>query len=119
MHGGGWQAIPLRMIFHYKIICLIFLLCLKGQHIPSCYNSGHHSLHVHTTVLIKKSCRTLPCLICSTSYYSPYFLLPDQNYRANVALMLQSYIYRTSNATYGIIGVVVNNKKSNIREISS
>jgi len=41
------------------------------------------------------------------------------NYRANLALTLQSFFYCTSNVMYGILGVVMNILKSNVREISS
>jgi len=45
-------------------------------------------------------------------------LTTHAKYRANVALTLQPYFHHTSNATYEILGMVVN-KKNNEREISS
>jgi len=50
--------------------------------------------------------------ILSLHYHRTFIVLsiPEQNYRANVALTLQPYFYRTSNAMYGILGLVVNKK---------
>jgi len=48
----------------------------------------------------------------------PYFLLPAQNYHANVTLTFTTVLLLITNATYEILGVFVNDK-SNAREVSS
>jgi len=58
------------------------------------------NLFFAATVLIKKKFAYFTVPYAYYAVLSPYFLLPAQT--------LQSYFYRTSNATYEILGVVVN-----------
>jgi len=48
-------------------------------------------------------------MLGESSEYTVPILLPAQNDQANEALMLQPYFYRTLNATFTILGMVVRN----------